>query len=370
MMQKLRLRVNPGYEALLPKLSEEEYEALKKSIEANGLYMRIVVNSSGTILDGHHRFQACTELGIEPVFEVKDFPDPLLERKFVIETNLKRRQLTAFQRIELSIPLLEIERQLAEKRMKAGKELPDTLVPIGTRVENGKATEIVAAKVGVSPRTYYRAQFILANAEQCELADARVGEKSINRLYKEVKARKNVEEIHSGSAGPLPTGEFSIVYADPPWPYEFSEDPLRSIDGHYPTMTLDAIKEFGKTIPFAASCVLFLWSPVPKLREALEVLGVWGFEYRTAFMWVKDKIGMGYYCRSQGELLLVGVKGDVRPPPPEARSPAVVHAPRRGHSQKPDEFYQIIESMYPAALRLELFARSERQGWISWGNQV
>ncbi len=70
------------------------------------------------------------ELGIEPDFEVRKFDDKLMEKKFVIEANLRRRHLNNFQLVELAVPLLEIERALAKKRQsKGGQEGQDT--PVG-----------------------------------------------------------------------------------------------------------------------------------------------------------------------------------------------------------------------------------------------
>jgi N6-adenosine-specific RNA methylase IME4 len=48
----------------------------------------------------------------------------------------------------------------------------------------------------------------------------------------------------------------------------------------------------------------------------------------------------------------------------------VINAPRREHSQKPDEAYELIERMYPGLPKIELFARNAREGWHAWGNQA
>ena len=112
----MSLRLNPEYEKLLPKMSEEEFSELKASIQAEGQHYPIIVNEDLEVLDGHHRYRACTELGIEPDFEVRKFEDKLLEKKFVIEANLRRRHLNNFQLVELAVPLLEIEKALAKKR--------------------------------------------------------------------------------------------------------------------------------------------------------------------------------------------------------------------------------------------------------------
>src|SRR5215831_6647964 len=46
-----------------------------------------------------------------------------------------------------------------------------------------------------------------------------------------------------------------------------------------------------------------MWTTVPHLRESFQVLDAWGFEYKTNIVWVKDKIGLGYFVRNQHELL-------------------------------------------------------------------
>ena len=65
----------------------------------------------------------------------------------------------------------------------------------------------------------------------------------------------------------------------------------------------------------------------------------WGFEYKTTVVWVKDKIGLGYFVRNQHELLLVATRGDMPSPSPANRPASVISAPRREHSRKPDEAY-------------------------------
>src|SRR5579872_1142924 len=90
----------------------------------------------------------------------------------------------------------------------------------------------------------------------------------------------------------LPKGEYSIILADPPWPYEQT-----SVRGaakkHYRIMTLEDIKQIK--IPASSDSILFLWATNPLLREALEVMASWGFEYKTNIAWIKDKIGNGFY---------------------------------------------------------------------------
>src|SRR5512143_1735879 len=154
----MSLRINPEYEKLLPGMTEEEFAELKLSIREEGQHYPIIANEDLEVLDGHHRFRACIELGIEPDFEVRKFDDKLLEKKCVIEANIRRRHLNNFQLVELAVPLLEIEKALAKQRQskggKNGRDIQLGLAPNGTNPNlKGKATEAVAKKVGVSTRT-------------------------------------------------------------------------------------------------------------------------------------------------------------------------------------------------------------------------
>ena len=96
----------------------------------------------------------------------------------------------------------------------------------------------------------------------------------------------------------------------------------------------------------------------------------WGYKYKTGAVWVKDKIGTGYYFRGQAELLLVGEKGEMPVPEEANRVNSVIEAPRQEHSKKPEIVYRIVEQMYPNRTYLELIARNHRVGWTSWGNEI
>ncbi len=189
----MSLHLNPEYDRLLPKMSEEEFTELKNSIEQEGQHYPIIVNENLEVLDGHHRFRACMELGIEPDFEVKQFDDKLLEKKFVIEANLRRRHLNNFQLVELAVPLLEIEKALAKKRQsisgKNGRDLQLGVASDDAQPEpevKAKAAEVVAKKAGVSTRTFERGRKILEEASEDEKQKLREGKTSISKVYQEI----------------------------------------------------------------------------------------------------------------------------------------------------------------------------------------
>jgi N6-adenosine-specific RNA methylase IME4 len=164
-------------------------------------------------------------------------------------------------------------------------------------------------------------------------------------------------------------GKYDVIYADPPWQYEFSETENRAIENKYPTMELEEIKNMN--IPAEDSAILLMWATAPKLEEAISVLNAWGFSYKTCAVWDKEKIGMGYWFRGQHELLLVGTKGKFSAPLPENRVSSVYRETRTAHSKKPDFYYGLIEKMFPDGKYLELFARQKfNKKWEVWGNQI
>jgi N6-adenosine-specific RNA methylase IME4 len=208
---------------------------------------------------------------------------------------------------------------------------------------------------------------------------------SIRELRAEVsKATRQAKHLAiaaSADKQPVPLGPFPLIYADPPWKWgHFGEKDKeneagkgRTPDQHYPTLTYDEIKQFkigDKPIAEIANknAALFLWCTSANLALALEVMEAWGFEYKTHFVWVKDKTGLGLICRNQHEILLYGTRGAM--PGPQVQFSSVFSYPRGEHSAKPPEIRTAIEQMYPdfkQQHRLELFARGRIDGWSTYG---
>jgi len=173
---------------------------------------------------------------------------------------------------------------------------------------------------------------------------------------------------------PLPKLKSQVLYADPPW--SFSNTGFdQSAAQQYSTLSLEEIRNYtdkkGKTIRKLANekqSVLFLWVPAALIAEGLEVIKGWGFIYKSQMVWKKDKSpGMGWWVKSKHELLFIASKG-------EGLHPAIMYdsvfeAPVTKHSRKPEKVYEMIESMYTGPY-IELFAREERDGWNSWGNEI
>lgn len=194
----------------------------------------------------------------------------------------------------------------------------------------------------------------------------------ILKLQREI-ARARDEALDRVSP-PLPDSRYGVIYADPPWKYEdhgATLDPSYGGTGwHYPSMTIPQLCELPVRELAAPDCVLFIWVTSPKLNQVWEILDAWGFEYKTSFVWDKVRHNFGYYNSVRHELLLIAGRGSSTPENVELFD-SVQTIERTGrHSEKPEEFRRIIETLYPSARKIELFARSAAPGWDTWGNEV
>jgi N6-adenosine-specific RNA methylase IME4 len=246
---------------------------------------------------------------------------------------------------------------------------PDTLsnaAAVASRIE-------MPRRRGNLSWSHHRAVAYLGPIEQDEWLERAVAENlSVMELRRAIRRAR----VLAAPAVVLPVGKYSVFLADPPWQYDFVEADNRAIENQYPTLPAHEIACFedsaGRSVADLAAddAVLYLWATNPKLREALEVMEGWGFTYVTNMVWVKDRIGMGYWARARHELLLIGKRGDFSPPEDSDRPDSVIEAPRTGHSVKPEEVYELLERLWPDAPKVELFARSQREGWAAMGNQL
>ena len=182
--------------------------------------------------------------------------------------------------------------------------------------------------------------------------------------------RANREKLLAGIQLALPDKKYGVIYADPEWRFEvYSRETGmdRAADNHYQTSPTEAIMQRPVEQIAADDCVLFLWATVPMLPNALDVVRAWGFEYKSHCIWRKDRIGTGYWFRNVHELLLVATRGKVPAPAMGDQFESVIDAPLGKHSEKPDRFYELIESYFPNLPKIELNARRARRGWDAWG---
>lgn len=174
----------------------------------------------------------------------------------------------------------------------------------------------------------------------------------------------------------LPTGPWDVVVADPPWRFKtWSEKGITSkgAGGQYDTMSGEEIRALPVADVVGRNCLLILWA-IPSMKpDAHDLLTAWGFKFSTEGYWGKvsaaGKIqrGTGMRVASCAEPWLVGVRGKV---PVAEVVPNLILAPRREHSRKPDQIFDVAARAVHGDRRLELFGRQSRPGWTVWGNQA
>ena len=193
---------------------------------------------------------------------------------------------------------------------------------------------------------------------------------------------------------------YQLIIADPPWTYGYSKQKSGNdaagrgcANAQYSLLDNKKIARMPvQDIADPEGCILLLWSSGALLKDCLAVLEGWGFDYVTMAVWTKhcrgdvskDRLGVGYWFRSNAEPVLVGRCGKK---PATRRTNASNHltddcvpggqldllghmrSEQLGHSKKPDMLHLIVERTWPELKKAELFARENREGWDCWGDQ-
>jgi N6-adenosine-specific RNA methylase IME4 len=285
---------------------------------------------------------------------------------------------------ELEADAVEI-RMRATRRMDHMRQEQKTTVGLaqGRRSDLGYSKTQVKptlAEAGIDKNLAHEGRKLGALSEPEFTAAVTVARDAIKSVIKtalrtdDKKERRQAREIElADKIAALPSKKYGVIYADPEWRFDVWSRQTgldRAADNHYPTSSLEAIKTRDVASIAAADCVLFLWATAPMLPQALEVMDAWGFDYKTQLIWIKDRIGTGYWFRNQHEILLVGTRGDVPAPAPGTQITSVLQAPVEAHSKKPEAVYQLIEQYFPSLPKIELNARQCREGWTAWGNEM
>jgi N6-adenosine-specific RNA methylase IME4 len=172
---------------------------------------------------------------------------------------------------------------------------------------------------------------------------------------------------------------FGTILIDPPW--RFTNRTGKVAPEHkrlrrYGTLSLEEIANLPVPSLADERCHLYLWVPNALLREGLDVVRRWGFDYKTNIVWYKvrkdggpDGRGVGFYFRNVTEVVLFGIKGSLRTLKPGRTQTNIIVSMKERHSKKPKRLYEIIEACSPGPF-LELFARDTRPGWFQWGNEL
>jgi N6-adenosine-specific RNA methylase IME4 len=295
----------------------------------------------------------------------------------------------------------ELERWVAEIRLRAKRRLGEIsrgldkapgertdIEPLPNAGKRLKAAVLKAAGVSTSEAQRCErlaedvsdADFEAFIAEHREKAQVITGEAAAKLLAKRARKDAVVQVANAGQADCCTVADlhelvsrgrkFGAIYADPPWVYDNQGTRAATTD-HYVGLTVDQLCD-PAVMPVrelaADDAHLHLWTTNAFLFDAPRIFAAWGFEFRSAFVWVKPQIGIGNYWRNSHEYLLTAIRGNAkRFNDRSLRSWGEFD--RRQHSAKPEELRTAIERASTGPY-LELFGRRRAPGWTVWGNEI
>ena len=173
---------------------------------------------------------------------------------------------------------------------------------------------------------------------------------------------------------------YDIIYSDPPWQQQKGgirkarPNQKRPLD--YPTLELDDIKDIHRTFSSKANPKhnFFVWTIEKYLDETKQMMAELGYTLHARMIWDKENgVAPAFTVRFSHEYLLwFYKKGNMLMPCAEMRGKqtTVFREPATKHSKKPIYAYEMLERMFPETNKVELFARTNREGWGAFGNEV
>lgn len=176
---------------------------------------------------------------------------------------------------------------------------------------------------------------------------------------------------------PLIPLSYELGVIDCPWLYNLrsAAGEKKSPQAHYECMPDEAIVAMDIGGLFTRHALTLWWCTAPMIERQIAVIKASGFRIVTMGVWLKTtkaghiNMGTGYRLRGSFEPFLVACFG--KPPQGALDIKSAFASPLRRHSEKPDEIFDIAERMHPRAIRrLDLFSRTDRPGWTSWGDEA
>lgn len=167
---------------------------------------------------------------------------------------------------------------------------------------------------------------------------------------------------------------YRTIVVDPPWDHSdgtgasYSAAGRRSCDLPYSSMSVAEIAALPVDALADSRSSLFLWTTNRYLNAAFDVAQAWRFPHIATLVWTKQRgLGSGGVFYSNVEFILYCRRPDVA-------APARINSrwfdwPRAEHSRKPEAFLDLVEEV-SSSPRLEMFARRQRLGWDTWGNEA
>jgi N6-adenosine-specific RNA methylase IME4 len=371
---------------------------LAESIKQIGLINPITITKNNVLIAGLHRLEAHKLLQLVEIECSKIDLEGLYAELIEIDENLIRNELHYIDRGNQLSRRKQIYEELFPKTIsvnkrggpgRGNKTNADSAVVLekssfveDASVKTGKSTRVIHEDLQISKDMLPEVKQIVKD-KNINKADAlkiarlepeqqkKIAQKFTNDNAKSlVDANRLIkkEEVHET---PILNGKYRVICADPPWNYGNKlVEGYGAAENHYPSMTIKELCELPVKELAEDNAVLFLWVTSPLLEECFEVIKAWGFKYKTSFVWDKIKHNMGHYNSVRHELLLVCTRGSCLPDNKKLFDSVVSIERSDKHSEKPEEFREIINTLYQHGNKIELFSRKQVNGWDVWGNQT
>jgi N6-adenosine-specific RNA methylase IME4 len=386
-----RLEFHPAC-LMLPKMDAEEFTSLKASIAVGYNEQHPIILHKGQILDGRHRYLACKEVEVRPVFITRDDVNPYeyVRREHEARRSWKSQEQKALVLGELversdewSVLQNKIQHEANQKRADAARgndnaardRLEKTVVPQSVAQLNQddrrhKSAPAKASILGVNRGAVERAATI--KRKDPELAEkVASGEVTATNALREIRRKEIIAQLEDTTAKEAKAieGVFDVIVIDPPWPMQKIERDVRPNQSEFDYPTMDEEELASLDIPAALDCHIWLWTTHKFLPMSMRLLDAWDLKYVCAFVWHKpggfQPIGLPQYnC----EFALYARKGAPQFIDTKAFN-TCFNAPRGAHSEKPEEFYEIVRRV-TAGRRLDMFNRRLIKGFESWGKEA
>jgi N6-adenosine-specific RNA methylase IME4/ParB-like chromosome segregation protein Spo0J len=348
-----------------------DIDALAASMGELGLLQPVVVRPDGKLIAGKRRLLAAERLGWKEIPVTVVDLDAVVRGEFA--ENAHRKDFTLSEAVAIKRALEPLERAAAKERQReGGRRKASGNLPEASK---GVAADKAAKATGKARRTLEKAEAVVDAAEAepekfGKLLEQMDDTGRVSGVYRRLKIARQAELIRA-EPPPLPgNGPYRVIVADVPWPYEKrDEDPSRRGVRPYATMSIAGICAIDVSAIAHEDSILWFWVTNHHMREAFQVLDAWGFEQKTILTWGKSKLGCGDWLRGQTEHAILATRG--KPTVTLTNQTTLLNAPVRGHSQKPVEFYDLVESLCPAPRYADLFSRYQHnERWDCHGDEA
>ena len=379
------MELTKPYIDLLPPLTTEETERLRLDIEENGVINPVLITEDGRVLDGHNRLSIKPDAPTKKIKGSAKWSDDECVA-FVLKTNLHRRNLSPDQKRTVREKMIILAREM-KLRTNPRTGQPYSQDAIGKlfgvprqTVDNWLDDRMHIAEISNMhtpdsrikiPKSEYPKilERIEAGETQSQIAaDYGVDQGTISRTIDKERRRREVEATKENPPGEF-NGLYDVAVIDPPWEMKKIERDVapNQADFDYLTMGEDQLKELQ--FPLADHCHVWVWTTHKHLPMCFRLLEAWDLKYVCTFVWHKpggfQPFGMP---QLNCEFALYARKGT--PTFTDLKDFKLCFDAKRGkHSEKPEEFYDLVRRV-TSGRRIDIFNRRSIDGFDTWGKEA